>query len=189
LWNNLWMARIQILTAAVLFGTTGTAQALGPAADPAGVRTASDASAALRRIVQTGSVFVSRGDSSGTHQRELTLWRAGGSLPSWRGYLETGQGMSATLLVAQERNGYTLCDGSTYEKLRRHVDLVPLREKERALLNVYHVIEVNPVGRPRTNADGARAFADFMVSPAIQDLLGTFGGAEPLFVPARGTEP
>ena len=87
---------------------------------------------------------------------------------------------------------YTLCDRSTYGSLRARVDLVPLRERERGLLNVYHVIEVNPEGRPRVNAAGGRAFADFIVSPAVQDLLADFGRAqfgEALFVPARAIEP
>ena len=165
---------------------------VGPPDDPAGVRAAPDIGAALQRIAERRAVFVSRGDSSGTHVRELALWRAAGGRPDWRGYLETGQGQSATLLVADERHGYTLTDRSTYGALRQRLDLVPLREREPALLNVYHVIEVNPEGRLRVNAEGARAFADFMVSREVQDLLGNFGRerlGEPLFVPARGVEP
>jgi tungstate transport system substrate-binding protein len=164
----------------------------GPSADPAGIRGAASAAEALRRIAALGAVFVSRGDSSGTHQRELVLWRAAGGRPEWRGYLETGQGMSATLLVTEERQGYTLTDLATFGALRRRLDLVPLRNRDAALLNVYHVIEVDPRGRPRVNPDGARALADFLVSPAVQDLLGRFGRAQygaPLFVPARGVEP
>jgi len=148
---------------------------LGPADDPARVREAADAAEALRRIAAAGAVFVSRGDSSGTHARELGLWRGGGEQPAWRGYLETGQGMSATILVANERRGYTLSDRSSFGKLERRVDLVPLREREPGLLNTYHVIEVNPAGRPRTNAAGARAFADFIVSEPVQQLLGIYG--------------
>lgn len=160
---------------------------LGPPDDPAGVQGAATAADALRRIAASGRVFVSRGDSSGTHTRELALWRAGGERPVWPGYLETGQGMSNTLLVAFERRGYTLCDRATYGSLRTRVDLVPLREREPGLLNVYHVIEVNPRGRPRVNPEGARAFADFMVSEPIQNLLASFRSG--LFTPARGIEP
>ena len=160
---------------------------VGPPDDPAGVRTATSAADALRRIAARGRVFVSRGDSSGTHTRELALWRAGGGRPSWPGYLETGQGMSNTLLVAFERRGYALCDRATYGALRARVDLVALREREPGLLNVYHVIEVNPRGRARVNTDGARAFADFMVSEPIQDLLANF--RDGIFTPARGVEP
>lgn len=165
---------------------------VGPPDDPAGVRGAAGAAEALRRIAAASSVFVSRGDSSGTHVRELALWAAAGVRPAFRGYLETGQGQSATLLVADERRGYALSDRSTFGALRRRLDLVPLREREPALLNVYHVIEVNPAGRPRINAAGARAFADFMVSETTQDLLASFGRSrfgEALFVPARGVEP
>jgi tungstate transport system substrate-binding protein len=165
---------------------------VGPPADPAGARGAASASEALRRIRALGGVFVSRGDSSGTHARELALWRAAGGLTRWPGYLETGQGMSATLLVAEERRGYALTDLASFGALRDRLDLVPLRLREPALLNVYHIIEVNPAGRPRVNAEGGRAFADFLVSPVVQDLLDAFGrervGA-PLFVPARGREP
>jgi len=165
---------------------------VGPPDDPARVRGAPSMTAALQRIAAAGVVFVSRGDSSGTHVRELALWRSAGVTPTFRGYLETGQGQSATLLVADERRGYALTDRSTFGALRRRLDLVPLREREPALLNIYHVIEVNPAGLPRVNAAGARAFADFMVSPATQDLLESFGRArfgEALFLPARGVEP
>ena len=165
---------------------------VGPADDPASVRDAPTAAEAMRRMAAAHAVFVSRGDSSGTHQRELLLWREAGGRPAWPGYLESGQGMSMTLLIAEERRGYTLTDRATYGSLRSRVSLVPMREREPALLNVYHVIEVNPAGRPRVNTAGARAFADWMISEQVQDLLGRFGESrfgEPLFVPARGREP
>jgi len=164
----------------------------GPPEDPAGVRQAAGAAEALGRIARSGGVFVSRGDSSGTHQRELALWRDAGGRPDWPRYLETGQGMSASLLVADEHRGYTLADRATLRALRRRVDLVALRGAEPGLLNVYHVIEVNPAGRLRVNAAGARAFADFVGSAEVQDLIASYGLArfgEPLFVPARGREP
>jgi tungstate transport system substrate-binding protein len=165
---------------------------VGPSDDPANVRSAASVAEALRRIATSSSVFVSRGDSSGTHVREIGLWTVAGVRPVFRGYLETGQGQSATLLVADELRGYAFTDRSTFGTLRHRLDLVPLREREPALLNVYHVIEVNPAGRARVNGAGARAFADFMVSAAIQDLLESFGRSrfgEALFVPARGVEP
>ena len=165
---------------------------VGPPADPAAVRAAADIGEALRRIARGGQVFVSRGDSSGTHVRELALWQAAGGLPAWPRYLETGQGQAATLLVADERRGYALTDRSTLGALRTRLDLVPLRVREPALINVYHVIEVSTAGRPRMNAAGAKAFADFMVSPDVQDLLERYGRerfGEALFVPARGREP
>lgn len=165
---------------------------VGPPEDPAGVRAAPGAPGAFRRIAGARAVFVSRGDSSGTHQRELQIWRDGGGRPDWPGYLESGQGMAMTLLIADERRGYTLTDRSTFGALSGRVRLVVLRGQERALLNVYHVIEVNPDGRPRVNAAGARAFADWIVSPAVQDRIAHFGESRlgaPLFTAARGREP
>jgi tungstate transport system substrate-binding protein len=164
----------------------------GPPADPAGVRHAATAAEALAIVARAGAVFVSRGDSSGTHQRELALWRDAGGRPNWPGYLETGQGMSASLLVADERRGYTLADRATLGALRHRVDLVALRGAEPALLNVYHVIEVSAAGRPRVNAEAARAFAEFVTSAEVQDLIASYGIArfgEPWFVAARGREP
>ena len=162
----------------------------GPSGDPAGIAGAPSAAAAFRRIAEQGAGFVSRGDSSGTHIRELALWAQAGGRPSWRGYEETGQGMAATLLVADERRAYTLTDRATLASLASRVDLVPLRPPEATLINVYHVIEVNPEGRPRVNAAGARAFADWLTSDAVQALIEGFGpqGAR-LFVAARGREP
>lgn len=163
---------------------------VGPADDPAGARGAPSAADALARMRSRGVVFVSRGDSSGTHQRELALWRTAGTAPRWPGYLEAGQGMAATLMIASERRGYTLTDRASFLTLRRRLDLVPLREREAALLNIYHVIELDPAGRPRLNAAGGRAFADFVTSDVARALLARFGTAEfgePLFVPARDT--
>lgn len=164
----------------------------GPAADPADVREAPSAADALRRIAAAGQAFVSRGDSSGTNARELALWRAAGGRPTWPRYIETGQGMAGTLLVANERQAYTLCDRATFGSLRGHLDLVALRAPAPDLANVYHVIELRAAGHPRLNVEGGRAFADFVVSDAVQDYLQHFGESrlgEPMFVPARGREP
>ena len=162
----------------------------GPPDDPAGVAAAPSAPEALRRIAAAGRAFISRGDSSGTHARELALWRQAGGRPSWPGYAETGQGMGATLLVADERRGYTLTDRATLAAFQSRVDLVPLRAEEPALLNVYHVIELNPDGRPRVNRAGAHAFATWITSPRGQEILAAFGGSHsPLFVAAHGREP
>jgi len=162
---------------------------VGPPEDPARVRAAASAAEGLLRIARSRAVFVSRGDSSGTHQRELALWPSTGR-PRWRGYLETGQGMAATLLVADERRGYALADRSTYGQLGHRLGLVPLRDPEPALRNVYHVIEVNARGRDGINAAGARALADFLVGPEVQRLLRAFGESRfgsPLFEPAAGS--
>ncbi len=164
----------------------------GPADDPARVRAAPSAADALGRIADAGQKFVSRGDSSGTNARELALWQQRGGRPAWPGYIETGQGMAATLLVANERRAYTLTDRATLGYLRGHLDLVALRGPAADLANVYHVIELNPAGHPRLNAEGGRAFAEFVVSDEVQNYLAHFGESrlgEPMFVPARGREP
>ena len=164
----------------------------GPAADPAHVREAADAEEAFRRIALSGQPFVSRGDSSGTNARELALWARVGVRPVGAAYIETGQGMAATLLVANERRAYVLTDRATLGALRAHVDLAALRAPESALVNIYHVIELNPAGHPRMNSEGGRAFADFVVSDQVQSFLAHFGQGrlgEPMFVPAFGKEP
>jgi tungstate transport system substrate-binding protein len=163
---------------------------VGPPDDPALISSASSAAEALHRIASSGAGFASRGDSSGTHVRELALWAAAGGRPAWPGYLETGQGMAMTLVVADERRAYTITDRATLAAFRQRIDLVPFRGPEPSLLNVYHVIEVAPAGRARGNPVGARAFADWITSPAVQDRIARFGPAgETLFVAARGREP
>lgn len=161
---------------------------VGPRADPAGVRGASSAADALTSIARSGARFVSRADSSGTHIRELELWRAAGGRPDWDGYVETGQGVSATLLIASELGAYALCDRSSFLALRHRLDLEELLAGDPQLINSYHVIRVNPAGRPGVNAAGAQAFTDFMVSAAAQDLIASYGRARfgaPLFTAAR----
>jgi tungstate transport system substrate-binding protein len=165
---------------------------VGPADDLAQVRGAPTAADALRRIAGVGAGFVSRGDSSGTNARELALWRKVGLHPTWPGYIETGQGMAATLLVADQRRAYTLTDRATFGLLKPRLDLVALLGRERDLMNIYHVIELNPAGHRRMNVAGGHAFAEFVVSAEIQDYLAHFGQGqfgEPLFIPARGKEP
>lgn len=162
----------------------------GPPDDPAGAASAPSAPEALRRIAASGRTFVSRGDSSGTHMRELALWRQAGGRPAWPGYAETGQGMGTTLLVADERRGYTLTDRATLAAFRSRVDLVALRAAEPALLNVYHVIELNPRGHSRVNVAGGHAFAEWLLSQSGQEVIAAFGGrGTPLFVAAHGREP
>ena len=105
------------------------------------------------------------------------------------GYMESGQGMGATLTIANDRNGYTLADRATYLAFGKRVQLRPVIEGDRALLNIYSVMEVNPANGPRVNAAGGRAFADFMVSAEAQAVIRTFGVekyGQPLFVPIAG---
>jgi len=164
---------------------------VGPAADPAGLRGMTDAAAALRRIANARVPFVSRGDNSGTEQRERMLWRkAGLAQPhgqAW--YIESGQGMGATLQMASEKKAYTLTDIGTYLAWKSKVDLVALVQGDPELYNVYHVLEPNPRNAPRINVTGGHAFADFMVDSATQRIIGEFGKArfgQGLFVPDAG---
>ena len=148
---------------------------LGPAADPAGARR-KPAAAAFQAIAAGSARFISRGDNSGTHAQEKKLWKAAGLDPEGRAwYQQTGLGMGQTLAVASEKWAYTLSDRGTYLALRKNLGLAILSEGDAALLNVYHVIEVNSARFPKVNATGARAFADFLVSKDVQTLIGGFG--------------
>ncbi len=162
---------------------------IGPAGDPAGIKGLPKATEALRRIAGTRSPFVSRGDKSGTHNLELELWKQAGIEPKGTWYLESGQGMGATLGIASDRRAYSITDRGTYLAFQRRMDLPILVEKDRRLLNIYSVMEVNPANGPRVNATGGKAFADFMVSPEVQGVIKTFGAdtyGQPLFVPIAG---
>jgi tungstate transport system substrate-binding protein len=159
---------------------------VGPAGDLAGVRGLQDAPEALFRIAVAESLFLSRSDESGTHAKELETWRSAGLVPSGAWYQETGTGMGQTLLVASDKQGYTLSDRATYLALRENLALNILVEKDPALFNVYHVMQVNPEKSDQINADAAAAFVLFMTSPAAQEIIREFGLArfgEPLFVP------
>ena len=148
---------------------------LGPPADPAGLAKLS-AVASFQRLASTGSLFVSRGDNSGTHAMELKLWKAAGIAPEGKAwYQQTGQGMGQTLAVAAEKKGHVLADRGTYLALRKKLGLAILHEGDAALRNVYHVIEVNGTRFPKVNTAGGRAFADFMVSKAVQARIKEFG--------------
>ncbi len=162
---------------------------VGPPADPAGVRGAGSIEEAMGRIAARGT-FISRGDTSGTHAKELALWRAAGLDPAAVRREETGQGMGATLNIADQRRGYTLTDRATYLALRGRLALEVLFEGAAPLLNVYHVYVVNPAKHPRVNAAQARAWAAFLVAPETQRVIGEFGRdrfGQPLFTPGAGT--
>jgi tungstate transport system substrate-binding protein len=166
---------------------------VGPAHDPAGIKSAKSSAAALKKIAQSGSLFLSRGDNSGTHAKEKLLWKAAEIVPEGnKWFQQTGLGMGQTLNVAAEKKGYTLTDRATYLALKKNLNLAILVEGDAKLLNVYHVIEVNAVKWPKVHAAGAKAFADFMVSQKTQGVIGSFGvdtyGA-PLFFPDAGKKP
>src|SRR5881398_277283 len=165
---------------------------VGPATDPAGLRGLSDAVAAFRRLAERRAPFVSRGDQSGTHQREQLLWkRTGMTAPPPRDgwYVESGQGMGATLQLADEKRAYTLTDRATYLAWRDKLQLVPMVEGDSLLYNVYHVLELNPKNAARVNLAGGRALAEFFVAAETQALIAGFGKArfgQSLFVPDAG---
>jgi tungstate transport system substrate-binding protein len=163
---------------------------IGPADDPARLKTMTSASQAMKAIAQTGSRFVSRGDNSGTHILEKALWKLAAVEPGPGWYIESGQGMGATLALADDRNAYTLTDRGTYLAYQKRLRLPILLQGDKPLLNVYSVMEVNPVNGPKVNAVGGKAFADFMVAPETQNVIKTFGldkYGQPLFVPIAGT--
>lgn len=158
---------------------------VGPAADAAGIKGQTKAVDAFKQMADKKVLWVSRADDSGTHKMELNLWKSAAvdsaTLP---GRIETGQGMAATLKVASEKGGYTLTDRATYLAQKANLQLDILVEKDPVLLNVYHVIGVNPEKYPKVNAAGAKAFGDFLVSPDIQKRIGEFGMekfGQPLF--------
>jgi tungstate transport system substrate-binding protein len=162
---------------------------IGPPDDPAKVKGMPKALDALKRIAESQSRFVSRGDKSGTHTLELALWKQAGIAPTGAWYIESGQGMGQTLGIANDRRAYTLTDRATFLAFQKRVDLPILVEKDRPLLNIYSVMEVNPANGPRVNAKGGKAFAEFMLAPETQAVIKSFGVdkyGQPLFVPVAG---
>ena len=160
---------------------------VGPPSDPAALHSQPTLDSVFKKIFSSASTFVSRGDESGTHVKELALWKQAGLDPygqPW--YLETGQGQGATLSVASEKGGYALTDRATFLAYQANVELAILFEGDASLLNVYHVITINPEKFPNMNLEGARAFADFITSPAGQQIIAEFGVekyGQPLFFP------
>jgi tungstate transport system substrate-binding protein len=163
---------------------------VGPPSDPAALRTQPTPADSFQAVFSTASTFVSRGDESGTHVKELALWKNAGLDPrgqDW--YLETGQGQGATLSIASEKGAYALTDRGTFLAYQHNIDLEILAEGDPFLLNVYHVITVNPEKWPNINLEGAKAFADFITSSEGQDIIGDFGVeqyGQPLFFPDAG---
>jgi len=163
---------------------------VGPAEDPAKIKGIKGTPPVFKKIASAGSIFLSRSDKSGTHSKEMAIWKAAGINPEGqKWYQQTGLGMGQTLNIASEKKGYTLADRGTYLALKKNLSLDILAEGDAILLNVYHVIEVNPAKWPKVNAAGGKAFADFMVSKEVQDIVKTFGVdkfGSPLFFPDAG---
>jgi tungstate transport system substrate-binding protein len=163
---------------------------VGPAADPAGIKGMSSVDA-MKKIATAQAVFISRGDDSGTNAKEKDLWSKAGISPSGKWYQSTGQGMGATLQVASEKAGYTLSDRATYLAQRDTLELQVLSEGDPGLLNVYHVIELTTKAGERVQTDAGKAFADWILSPSVQQTIGQFGKAkfgQSLFTPDAGKD-
>jgi tungstate transport system substrate-binding protein len=160
---------------------------IGPKADPARIKGLKPAPA-LKRIAEAKSTFVSRGDQSGTHVRELAIWKQAGIDPkrqSW--YRETGQGQGLTMDVAAQFDGYAFTDRGTYLVHAKRIRLPVLVEDDSTLYNIYHVMPVSSKKFPKTNASGGQAFADWILSAEGQAVIAEFGKKEhgrSLFVPA-----
>ncbi len=162
---------------------------VGPADDPADITESPSTTDALKTIAEKKNIFVSRGDDSGTHKAELKLWTAAEITPEGDWYLKTGQGMGDTLRIASEKAGYTLTDRATYLSMKDTLDLAIVFEGDKALLNIYHVITVNPDKWPNMNYDGAKAFTDWIVSADTQKIISEFGVdkyGQPLFIADAG---
>lgn len=169
---------------------------VGPPADPAQIKGLSPEDA-LRRLFEKGGFFVSRGDDSGTHAKEKEIWAAAGldyelvREAAW--YIEGGKGMGPTLLMASERQAYTLTDIGTYLAYKGRLELEPMVTKGGILLNVYCLIAVNPQKvSGAKNLEMANRLIDFLTSPEVQELIGNYGVKEfgvPLFIPCAGAEP
>ena len=165
---------------------------VGPESDPAGIKGMTSAVDALAAIYDKGATFVSRGDDSGTNKAELALWKKASLDPagqSW--YEQSGQGMGATLTIANQTDAYTLADRGTYLDQKENLELVVLVEGDPALFNIYHVMQVNPEKFDLVNGPGGAAFVEFMVSDATQAIIKDFGVdkfGQPLFIPDAGKD-
>ena len=161
---------------------------VGPPDDPAKIKDL-DPADAFKAIAAAGATFAARADKSGTSTKELGIWKKAGldpatEKPAW--YLETGQGMGATLTIASEKGAYTLTDRATYLANKDKLQSVILLEGNNALLNVYHVMTIDPAKWPKVNYKGAVAFSKFMTDPATQAVIGKFGVdkfGQQLFIP------
>ena len=159
---------------------------VGPSSDPAGVKNAWNATVAFKKIADNSSTFLSRSDNSGTYTKEMQIWGMAGlntnEFGSW--YKETGKGMEDVLMMADGMPGYTLTDEGTYFSLIQTLSLVELFRNDTVLFNQYSVIPVNPAKNPNVNVRYAMLFAEWIVSPATQELIASFtANGHQLFFP------
>ena len=162
---------------------------VGPEGDPAGIHGSVCGAESVKKIAETGARFTSRGDNSGTHMREMSLWGAVAIEPEGDWFFSTGQGMGATLLIAAEKGAYALTDRGTHLSLQDRTGLVPHVEGDPLFLNIYSVMEVNPERFSKVNSAGAKAFSKFLLGREAQEIIRVFGAerfGQPLFFPDAG---
>ena len=162
---------------------------LGPKADPAGLAGMKDAAAALKKVAAAQHVFVSRGDDSGTHKKERLLWERAGVKPAGAWYLEAGQGMSAALRIADEKNAYVMLDRATYLSNKNKIRLVLTVEGDKMLFNPYGVIAVSPYRYAHVKYELAMGLIAWLTTPECQELIGNYRKAgSPLYHPNAASE-
>ncbi len=157
---------------------------VGPQSDPAKLARAKSAADALKQIAEAKATFVSRGNNSGTHKMEKAIWKTARLAPHGSWYIETGQGMGATLRVASEKNAYTLTDRATFLNLQKTLASRILFEGDPLLLNKYSVMLVNPARHSRVNAEGAKSFHSWVLSDEARNIIADYGKdrfGQPLF--------
>jgi tungstate transport system substrate-binding protein len=151
---------------------------VGPKENPAGV-SGDDIMAAFKKLSDSKATFVSRGDDSGTNKKELAIWEMDNIKPAGDWYVSTGQGMGQTLQVAAEKKGYVLTDRATWLAQEKNLNTLKIVvEGGKDLMNIYHVMQVNPEKHKNINSKDAEKFVEFMVDPKTQDVIGEFGKKE-----------
>ncbi|MBU2597635.1 MAG: substrate-binding domain-containing protein [Actinobacteria bacterium] len=159
---------------------------IGPEEDPAEIKGNENVTEAFKKISEKQMLFLSRGDDSGTHKKEIKIWEEAGIEPKGDWYLEAGQGMAGTIMIANEKNAYTLSDRGTYLSLQKNIQLKILFEGDPLLLNPYGIIAVNPDKHSKVNYEGAMRFIEFITSKDGQEIIKNFGiekYGQPLFFP------
>ena len=147
---------------------------LGPTSDPAGLRDTENAAEALEKIAASKTEFVSRGDNSGTHKKELSLWDSAGIKPDGSWYLESGQGMGPSINMADERQAYILADRGTFLAYSGDIELEILNSGDPALFNPYGIIPINPAYHTHVNYQMAMAFTGYVTSQQGQNLINNY---------------
>ncbi|GAW84774.1 tungstate transport system substrate-binding protein [Bathymodiolus platifrons methanotrophic gill symbiont] len=162
---------------------------IGPKTNPAQITLTESITTALQKIAASQSIFISRGDDSGTHKKEMALWQAAKIQPEGTNYLAVGQGMGAVLKIADEKQAYTLTDRGTYIAFRDKIDLIITNEGDHTLFNPYHIMAVNPAKHQHVHYELAKKYIDYVISAEVQALIGAYKKQdEQLFYPDANKE-